>query len=179
MSHFPDFYLTDSQLIATYQSDWKKISLHKYLSHSFILNHASSLDWSLVSESQNLSAELIETHASKFSLVEWMNIAKYQDLDENLISKFKNQLHDVYLKFNSRIFRRKRAELIAWNVGTIGNASEKLSYDVAREIASFLDIELGMEEKSSRYEKIEENRSLFFSELIKNYINMFAGRSLY
>lgn len=66
-----------NDLLERYNDDWRRISMHKYLSEEFIEYYKNKLDWNTISVYQKLNEQLIEKYKND---VNWKNISKYQKL---------------------------------------------------------------------------------------------------
>ena len=79
-------------ILEKYNYDWKKISLHEYLSEEFMNYYKDKLNWEIISEYQRLSESFIEKYKD---YVDWYWISSTQKLSELFIVKFPNLINCI------------------------------------------------------------------------------------
>ena len=122
-----------------YKLDWDEIWRCQKVSMHFLEKYHKGFctkNWSDISKKQVLSPDFILRHEK---LVDWSKISQYQDLTDDLIVSRSSLIVKYCLKLNVHVFKRRLAELLAWDVGTVSEIKRShFCLDVCKEILSFL-----------------------------------------
>ena len=80
----------------------------------------------------------------------WPLLSVFQKLSDAFILTNYYKLDPVRLKYNSHVYRRRLAQLIAWDVGTISEyTSSRFSFDISEDICTYLEFRINFEDDDS------------------------------